>query len=161
MMLTLCIHHYCHQRTEWSAALQAWTQIRKHSRHATMQDNRTSSQQNQRAKGIGWTVPLKTTGLLTTGIILAVAHHIFYCALNHRQAHSGFNAWDTEDQAWSVRIGTGLALLAKTSSLGPFPWLTNRIFGWISAKRIILWMESIYCSQLSTMSFHPSIANCC
>ncbi|KAL8992982.1 MAG: hypothetical protein Q9169_006684 [Polycauliona sp. 2 TL-2023] len=57
-------------------------------------------------------------GLLITGVGLAVAHHSFYRALNGRTAHSGANAWDKEDQAWSVRIGTALALLAKTCFAG-------------------------------------------
>lgn len=38
--------------------------------------------------------------------------------MNGKRVHSGINAWDTGNQAWGVRIGTALALAAKTYFVG-------------------------------------------
>ncbi|KAL8880440.1 MAG: hypothetical protein Q9192_008018 [Flavoplaca navasiana] len=57
-------------------------------------------------------------GLLIAGIILAMVNHIFYERLNGKTARSRENAWDRDDQAWSTRFGTAIALLAKTCFAG-------------------------------------------
>ncbi|KAL9023219.1 MAG: hypothetical protein Q9180_008326, partial [Flavoplaca navasiana] len=57
-------------------------------------------------------------GLLITGTVLAIVHHFFYQRLNRNIARSGEYAWDTEDQAWSTRFGTAIALLSKTCLAG-------------------------------------------
>ncbi|KAL9031142.1 MAG: hypothetical protein Q9180_006834 [Flavoplaca navasiana] len=57
-------------------------------------------------------------GLLIAGIVLAIVHHVFYQRLNGKVARSGKYAWDTEDQAWSTRFGTAIALLSKTCLAG-------------------------------------------
>ncbi|KAI4269637.1 MAG: hypothetical protein LQ337_007156 [Flavoplaca oasis] len=53
-------------------------------------------------------------GLLVSGVLLATVHHILYHALDGKTARSGENIWDIQDQAWSIRFGTAIALLAKT-----------------------------------------------
>ena len=67
---------------------------------------------------LDWTVASKMVNLLVAGVIIAAIHHLFYAILDGKQAHSGASSWDTENQAWSVRIGTALALLAKTCLAG-------------------------------------------
>ncbi|KAL8877972.1 MAG: hypothetical protein Q9198_004123 [Flavoplaca austrocitrina] len=67
---------------------------------------------------LDWTAASRMAYLLVAGVIIAAIHHLFYSILDGKHAHSGASSWDTENQAWSVRIGTALALLAKSCLAG-------------------------------------------
>ena len=55
---------------------------------------------------IHWTAPCSIVVLFLSGILAALAHHLYYQSLD-RQPIS------TIPQEWAVRIGTGLAFLCK------------------------------------------------
>lgn len=84
------------------------------STHTNSKDSNIISQTNKVQWGIDWRVPTTMAGLLVSGVLLATVHHILYHALDGKTARSGENIWDIQDQAWSIRFGTAIALLAKT-----------------------------------------------
>ncbi|KAE9381012.1 hypothetical protein N431DRAFT_363157 [Stipitochalara longipes BDJ] len=53
-------------------------------------------------------VPSLMCGGILLGILVAIAHHLFYQSLNTKIVHS------ENQQQWFLRIGTGLAILTKT-----------------------------------------------
>ena len=58
---------------------------------------------------IVWSTPTSMLAFLTIGILFALAHHLYYSSLNDTPVRSA------SQQAWSIRIGTGLAFATKTA----------------------------------------------
>ena len=61
-----------------------------------------------RFAGAHWLLPGLMVGGLLLGLLLALAHHLFYQSLN------GHIVGSDEQQQWNVRIGTGLSFVVKT-----------------------------------------------
>lgn len=59
--------------------------------------------------GIHWKSPALMLSLFVFGILAGIAHHIYYQSLHDTNVES------TTTQQWAIRIGTGLAFLAKAA----------------------------------------------
>ncbi|KAF7930097.1 hypothetical protein EAE99_004290 [Botrytis elliptica] len=79
---------------------------------------------------INWQQPTFMCSMLLCGLILAIAHHVYYHSL------SGTPAGDATRQAWSIRFGTAFAFLVvaffkavTVSALGQYLWSVARSKG--------------------------------
>ncbi|TGO79501.1 hypothetical protein BELL_0030g00040 [Botrytis elliptica] len=91
---------------------------------------------------INWQQPTFMCSMLLCGLILAIAHHVYYHSL------SGTPAGDATRQAWSIRFGTAFAFLVvaffkavTVSALGQYLWSVARSKG-LKIKRIALSRQS-------------------
>ncbi|KAF4178548.1 hypothetical protein CNMCM8927_002918 [Aspergillus lentulus] len=60
------------------------------------------------AWGVGWRCPGLMVGLVISGAMLSMGHHLYYESLDGRRVAS------REQQTWAIRIGTGFAFLIKS-----------------------------------------------
>ncbi|KAI0380356.1 hypothetical protein F5Y04DRAFT_258078 [Hypomontagnella monticulosa] len=65
------------------------------------------SNRPSRPIGISWQDPLLAFAVFIGGMLAAVGHHLYYASLENTPVHS------EDQQVWAIRIGTGLALLAR------------------------------------------------
>ena len=88
-------------------------------------DNQTPS--NDYQGRIDWKTPALTAALFLCGIAFALGHHFYYGALN------GESTTSKSSQEWAVRIGLGLAFLAR-GSLVAAASLAYEQYTWLRLK---------------------------
>lgn len=75
-----------------------------------------------------WRTPSTMVVLFVCGIVFALAHHFYYNSLEGQ-----FNT-SQDSQEWAVRIGTGLAFLAK-ASLCAAAAMAYRQYSWLRMRK--------------------------
>ncbi|KAL4752166.1 hypothetical protein BDW72DRAFT_192302 [Aspergillus terricola var. indicus] len=73
-----------------------------------MSDPTLVSCKMEKQNRIHWRVPTAMVVCFVLGLGLAIGHHFYYYSLNHTTVGG------QDEQAWALRIGTGLAFLTKT-----------------------------------------------
>ncbi|KAL4989782.1 hypothetical protein BDW68DRAFT_59585 [Aspergillus falconensis] len=73
-----------------------------------MSDSSWVGRKMRKQNGIHWRVPAAMVVCFVLGLGLAIGHHFYYYSLDHTTVGG------QDEQAWALRIGTGLAFLTKT-----------------------------------------------
>lgn len=60
-------------------------------------------------RGLYWRTPTTMIAAFLTGIIFAIAHHLYYSSMRGKLVYS------SSQQEWTLRIGNAFAFLVKTS----------------------------------------------
>lgn len=84
---------------------------------------------------VHWTAPCSIVFLFLSGILAALAHHLYYQSLDQQPITK-------IPQEWAIRIGTGLAFLSK-ACLGASAALAYQQYLWTILRSRALTVKSI------------------
>ncbi|EHK21442.1 uncharacterized protein TRIVIDRAFT_133796, partial [Trichoderma virens Gv29-8] len=97
----------------------------------------SSSQEPSTVKWvIGWRFPVLVLSTFLTGILVDVAHHIYYQSLENTPVQS------SNQQVWAIRIGSGLAFLNKTCLVAVMGMVATQQI-WFTVRRKFITLRGI------------------
>ncbi|UKZ53400.1 hypothetical protein TrVGV298_007192 [Trichoderma virens] len=98
---------------------------------------KSSSQEPSTVKWvIGWRFPVLVLSTFLTGILVDVAHHIYYQSLENTPVQS------SNQQVWAIRIGSGLAFLNKTCLVAVMGMVATQQI-WFTVRRKFITLRGI------------------